>query len=79
MSRPRLTLASVVLFSTAPVCAQAPVDFNRDIRPILADRCFVCHGPDAAQRKGGDKGSGGLRLDTLAGAEASYVSMRPAW
>ncbi len=33
------------------------VDFNRDILPILADRCFTCHGPDATARKGG------LRLD----------------
>lgn len=38
------------------------MDYNRDVRPILADKCFACHGPDAARRKAG------LRLDEAAAA-----------
>jgi hypothetical protein len=39
----------------------APVDFTTEVRPILSDRCFTCHGPDAAKRKAR------LRLDTREG------------
>src|SRR4051794_2730269 len=35
----------------------ADLEYNRDVRPILADNCFACHGPDSASRKAG------LRLD----------------
>ena len=34
------------------VTAQETIDFNRQIRPLLSDNCFHCHGPDAAQRQG---------------------------
>lgn len=42
------------------------IDYNYDIRPILSDRCFKCHGPDANKRKAN------LRLDTPEGAYAAF-------
>ena len=50
------------------LAAAGAVSFNEQVRPLLANNCFHCHGPDEAERKGGPKGSGGLRLDTAEGA-----------
>src|SRR3954452_19241726 len=47
-----------------PALSAQTVEFNRDIRPIFADRCFACHGPDAARRQAG------LRFDVEGGAKA---------
>jgi len=53
--------------------AEPKIDFNRDVRPILSNNCFACHGPDEKERKGK------LRLDTFAGATASAIKVgKPA-
>src|SRR3954462_7888487 len=51
-----------------PLRAAEAVNFNRDIRKILSDNCFKCHGPDEKERKGGKKGAR-LRLDTPEGGQ----------
>lgn len=53
----RLGMAVAVLAPTCLSGQEAQLEYNRDVRPILADACFACHGPDSAARKAG------LRLD----------------
>ena len=59
----RAVFVCVLLIQGGLLNAEEEVpDFNREIRPILAENCFHCHGPDEKSREGG------LRLDTFEGA-----------
>ena len=52
------------------VRASEPIRFGRDVRPILSDRCYLCHGPDRANQQAG------LRLDSFDAATArSWLSL----
>src|ERR1700722_19166741 len=42
---------AALLLSTVASSAAGPVEFDRDVRPILAEHCFSCHGSDSAARK----------------------------
>src|SRR5207237_9763885 len=68
---PTRTLVLLVL-SIAPAAggASVPPDFDRDVRPILEQHCFKCHGPD--------KQKAGLRLDQKASALKGGESGAPA-
>ncbi len=66
-------LLQVLLTASAPgVRAADAIEFNRDIRPILSENCFACHGPDAGQRQAD------LRLDDHDAALAELESGRRA-
>ena len=54
------------------VAATAEIGFNRDIRPIFAENCLACHGPDNNKRKAG------LRLDTRDGIFEKTPKREPA-
>ncbi len=62
-----LRRSALCLVAALPVLA-APVEFNRDIRPILSDRCYSCHGPDSVNRKAN------LRLDVEASARPKLAA-----
>ncbi len=74
---PLATLLVLLIAGTVP--GQAAVDFHADVRPILSDRCYACHGPDEATRMSP------LRLDVedgafapLAGGGSAIVRGKPA-
>ncbi|GDY13571.1 hypothetical protein LBMAG53_24490 [Planctomycetota bacterium] len=68
-----LTIAWVMIWGSLGAPAAEPVvDNARDIRSLLSDRCFACHGPDPSSRKAN------LRLDTREGLLGGGASGRPA-
>ncbi len=62
--------ALIARAESVPVSA-AKLEYNRDVRPILSDKCFRCHGPDSAARKAN------LRLDRRDDALAEHDNGRP--
>src|SRR5690242_206405 len=61
----QLALTTLFVASLAAAASAADkLEYNRDIRPILAENCFTCHGPDSAARKAN------LRLDSFEAATA---------
>src|SRR5690242_733262 len=68
-----LSFVALVVFGAQFVDAKEPtVEFNRDIRPIFSDKCYTCHGPDAANRKTK------LRFDVEDGARIELSKGRKA-
>ena len=81
----RLLLFPIVILSILPSSQgfAAPFNFNRDIRPILADRCFHCHGPaknnrEANLRLDQPDGEEGARSIVLARSHRTTEMSRPA-
>ena len=66
-----LTAAFAGSVAAAPSGDGGTVQFNRDVRPILAENCFACHGPDSGARKGK------LRLDRADNAILAHDSGTP--
>lgn len=60
-------IATILALTLQPRDIMAQVDFNKQVRPILAEHCFACHGPDASKR------SADLRLDVEADAKLAAI------
>ncbi len=65
------TILSILLSTGGQsFAAEAPLSYNRDVRPILSDNCFRCHGPDEGERKAK------LRLDVPTDLDTAEIIAR---
>lgn len=46
-----MRFTSLIFLTTCAGALATPLSYNRDIRPILSENCFACHGPDKASRE----------------------------
>lgn len=67
-----LTIVALGMMSAPLRAADETWQFNRDIRPLLSNNCYLCHGPDAKHR------AGGLRLDEHSSATSKLESGQTA-
>ena len=65
--------AFILILLLVPACAQAAIDFAKDVQPILRARCYECHGPDEQ--------NGGFRADrkivALAATDSGKIPIVP--
>lgn len=66
LSAPNHFIALILVWGLNLQSSSNEISFNRDIRPILSNKCFVCHGPDENDRKSK------LRLDRSDGSDGAY-------
>src|SRR5271163_2070683 len=68
----RMAATAILLAASSGLSAtDAKLGYNRDVRPILSDKCFKCHGPDSQARKAE------LRLDVRESAMALHDGVPP--
>ena len=72
LNNAKALLILALVFTSSVACAQTadPIDFGRQIQPILAKRCFSCHGPDKAEA--------GLRLNQKESVQVKLASNKSA-
>ncbi len=63
-------LTCLLILGFPAFAAEKKIDFNRDVRPIISDKCFKCHGPDSANQKSD------FRIDSLENATADLDGIK---
>lgn len=65
-----MRFVSAILIAAGASSFAGPLDYSRDVQPILSEHCYHCHGPDAKSREAK------LRLDVREGREGAFRTHR---